>query len=163
MECKIVEATEKDINVILLMMEKLYTESGKEKDSLYFLNKKLVEEILSSGKTIILKAVTNSMEICGMLTLTESQAIYAGGKYGTIDEMYVPKVHRALNVGKKLIDKAKEIGLKKNWQTLEVKIPATNNESAVSLYKRKGFNFTGSNFKYEIKHNLTYEEKILLE
>lgn len=163
MECKIIEATEKDINVILLMMEKLYLELGKEKKHFVFLNKKFIEEILSSGKTIILKAVTNSMEICGMITLTESQAIYAGGKYGTIDEIYVPKIHRKLNVGKKLIDKAKEIGLKKNWQTIEVKIPATKNEPAVSLYEKKGFNFIGSNFRYKIKHNLTYEEKILSE
>lgn len=163
MECKIVEATEKDINVILLMMEKLYLELGEEKESLDFLNKKLVEEILQSGKTIILKAVTNSMEICGMLTLTESQAIYAGGKYGTIDEMYVPKVHRELNVGKKLIDKAKEIGLKKNWQRIDVTAPTENNERAVSFYEKKGFSFTGPKLKYKIQHNLTYEERVLSE
>lgn len=158
MDCTIVKATEKDINVILFMMEKLYLELGEEKKSLDFLDKKLIKEILDSGKTIILKALTDTMEICGMLTLTETQAIYAGGKYGVIDELYVPKVHRSLNVGKKLIKEAKEIGIEKGWKRIDVTAPTENNERTVNFYKNAGFEFTGPKLKLKIKSNSLYED-----
>lgn len=160
MDCTIVKATEKDINVILFMMEKLYLELGEEKKSLKFLDKKLIKEILDSGNTIILKALTNTMEICGMLTLSETQAIYAGGKYGVIDELYVPKVHRSLNVGKKLIKKAKEIGIEKGWQRIDVTAPTDNNERTVNFYKNSGFVYTGPKMKLKL-NNLNYIESVL--
>lgn len=158
MDCKIVKATEKDINVILFMMEKLYLELGEKKESLDFLDKKLIKEILDSGNTIILKALTDTMEICGMLTLSETQAIYAGGKYGVIDELYVPKVHRSLNVGKKLIKKAKEIGLEKGWKRIDVTAPAENNERTVNFYKNAGFIYAGPKLKLKIKQSSIYED-----
>ena len=160
MEINIKQASEKDINVILLMMEKLYLELGKEKESVKFLDKNLIKEILESGKTLILQALTDTSEPCGMITLTESQAIYAGGKYGVIDEIYVSKKYRSLNIGKKLIKKAREIALEKNWKQLNVTAPAGNNERALKFYESNGFTFTGPKLKLKIE-KLSYMEKIL--
>ncbi|HEX9148419.1 MAG TPA: GNAT family N-acetyltransferase, partial [Thermoanaerobaculia bacterium] len=38
-------------------------------------------------------------EPVGVLTLTESFAIYAGGRYGVIDELYVAPGHRSSGIG----------------------------------------------------------------
>ena len=160
MDIKIKQATEKDINVILLMMEKLYLELGEEKESIKFLDKNLIKEIFESGRTIILQALTETSEPCGMLTLTESQAIYAGGKYGVIDEMYVSKKYRSLNIGKKLIKKAREIALEKNWKRLDVTAPTEDNKRTVKFYESNGFTFTGPKLKLKIE-KLSYMDEIL--
>lgn len=160
MDVNIVQATENDINVILLMMEKLYNELGDEKESLKFLDKNLIKEILGSGKTIILKAINSTMEPCGIISLTETQSVYAGGKYGVIDELYVTKYYRSLNVGKKLIRKAKEIGIEKGWKRIDVTAPVDNNEKALNFYKKEGFVFTGPKLKTKLKKELSIEDRL---
>ena len=78
-----------DIPELVRMLKQLYIELGEEIESVDYVNESLLKKMLSNDKTTMLKAVFENSEILGILSLTESQAIYAGGFYGVIDEMYV--------------------------------------------------------------------------
>lgn len=46
----------------------------------------------------------------GVLTLNECAAIYAGGKFGEISELYVSPNYRSLGIGVRLVDEAVAFG-----------------------------------------------------
>ena len=50
-------------------------------------------------------------EPVGVLTLTETFALYAGGRYGVIDELYVVPECRSRGVGRGLLDAALSFGV----------------------------------------------------
>jgi GNAT superfamily N-acetyltransferase len=50
----------------------------------------------------------------------ECAAIYAGGTFGEISELYVDSSQRSSGVGAKLIDAAKQFGIQKGWPEIEV-------------------------------------------
>mgnify|MGYP003886029359 CR=1 FL=1 len=139
-----------DIQTIRELLEKLYLELGEEKESIKFLNDELITQLINNDNTTILKAV-NINEIIGLITLTESQAIYAGGKYGSIDEMYVKQTYRNQNIGKLLIKYAVKIGKNKGWKRIDVTAPTENNKSALNFYNKNNFIFTGPKLKLKIE------------
>lgn len=80
----------------------------------------------------------------GVLTLTDHFAIYAGGRYGVIDELYVAPGHRSAGVGGMLLEAAKTLGREKAWRRLDVTAPAGEAwERTVRFYEARGFVFTG--------------------
>jgi GNAT superfamily N-acetyltransferase len=88
----------------------------------------------------------------GIVTLVESFAIYAGGNYGVIDEMYVVPEHRSQGVGKLLIKAAKEYGRQKGWFRIDVTAPTEERwQRTVKFYEREGFVFTGPKLKFVLK------------
>jgi len=148
-----IELAEKpDIPAIKRMIEQLYLELGEEKESIEFLDEQLISKLIKNGRTLILKAIFESQEIIGMLSLSESQAIYAGGHYGVIDEMYITPSYRSMNVGKKLIEKAKEIAIEKKWKRIDVTAPTSRNERTSKFYNNNGFIFTGPKMKFKINN-----------
>jgi GNAT superfamily N-acetyltransferase len=77
--------------------------------------------LLKSGDNVwALVAKTTIGEIVGILTLNECAAIYAGGNFGEISELYVDSSQRSFGVGAKLIDAAKQFGIQKGWPEIEV-------------------------------------------
>ena len=138
--------SESDLPIVKSMLEELYLELGEEKESITYLTTQLIADLLSEGKTSILKA-TLDREIIGILTLTESQAIYSGGKFGSIDEMYVKPGFRSRSVGELLVKTASEIGKAKGWNRIDVTGPTDENPQTVNFYKRNGFVFTGPKLK----------------
>ncbi len=106
--------------------------------------------ILSNRKTQVLKACLDSHGIIGILTLTESQAIYAGGYYGVIDEMYVDPEFRSKDVGKKLVQQAKDPATEKGWKRIDVTAPTDGNVRTIRFYEKNGFVFTGPKLKFSL-------------
>jgi ribosomal protein S18 acetylase RimI-like enzyme len=147
---RIEKINKEDIQVIINLLKNLYLELGEEKESIKFLNEELITELIDNGNTTILKATDND-EIVGLITLTESQAIYSGGKFGSIDEMYVEQKYRNQNVGEHLIKKAVKIGEEKEWKRIDVTAPTNNNALALNFYKKNSFIFTGPKLKLKIK------------
>ena len=96
------KATIIDSPAVLKLLTELYLELGEEKESIKFLTSDLIHFILDSGATEIYLVKENLKDI-GLITLTESQAIYAGGKYGVIDEMYIIPNYRENKIGEKMI------------------------------------------------------------
>jgi GNAT superfamily N-acetyltransferase len=56
----------------------------------------------------------------GVLTLTQSFALYAGGEYGVIDEMYVRPEYRGRDIERQLLDEAVAIATRRRWFHLDI-------------------------------------------
>jgi GNAT superfamily N-acetyltransferase len=87
----------------------------------------------------------------GVLTLTEQFAIYAGGRYGVIDELYVAPEHRSAGVGARLLEAAAALGATRGWRRLDVTAPpGTAWERTVRFYENHGFVFTGPKLRLDL-------------
>jgi GNAT superfamily N-acetyltransferase len=97
-------------------------------------------------------AKTDEDRIIGISTLVETFAIYAGGNYGVIDEMYVDPEFRSAGVGKMLIDAIKEFGRSRNWLRVDVTAPPEEQwKRTVRFYEKQGFVFTGPKLRFKLK------------
>jgi GNAT superfamily N-acetyltransferase len=71
-------------------------------------------------------------------------AIYAGGRFGEITELYVSPAHRSKGIAPILITAATSIGRQKGWKRLEVGAPDQPAWSrTLSFYLREGFEEVG--------------------
>jgi|GEM_PF-450460 len=105
----------------------------------------LIKDFLSSG--FIALALCNN-EIIGFISIIESKALYAGGKYGVINELYVKSNYRSNGIGTKLIGYAQELKEKKNWTRLELSTPDELKWSrTVAFYEKIGFKKIGLKMK----------------
>jgi GNAT superfamily N-acetyltransferase len=84
----------------------------------------------------------------GVATLTAAFAVYAGGEYGIINEMYVVPEHRSEGVGGLLIEAIKDHARTLGWRRLDVTAPESARWSRTrEFYERHGFVFTGPKLK----------------
>ncbi|PKK83179.1 MAG: hypothetical protein CVT49_09710 [candidate division Zixibacteria bacterium HGW-Zixibacteria-1] len=88
----------------------------------------------------------------GVITLAECFAIYAGGNYGIINELYVSPEFRSREVGRRLLDTVKEYAVERGWKRIDVTAPSGERWiRTVKFYEREGFIFTGPKLKYYLK------------
>jgi GNAT superfamily N-acetyltransferase len=96
-------------------------------------------------------AADENDQAVGVITLVESYAIYAGGNFGIINELYVSPKFRSQKVGKELLEAVKEYARKKGWKRIDVTAPPGQKwERAVRFYEREGFIFTGPKLRFTI-------------
>ena len=89
-------------------------------------------------------AFDNTNKCIGILSATESCSIYAEGRFGIIQELYVLPEYRSSTVGHRLISAVIDFGKTSNWKRLEVGAPdATKWNRTVSFYCREGFKEIG--------------------
>lgn len=80
----------------------------------------------------------------GFLALYESFALYAGGSFGTIPELFVRQAYRSNGVGAALLSEAKRVGQAKGWRQLEVTTPPLPQfDRTLAFYQREGFSISG--------------------
>ncbi len=119
---KIEIAQEREIGTVLALIEELLAELGEEGQEFAGIDReKLHADIRrnmavrpdsgpdsghGSGRFLALLAKEESGAVIGVLTLSTSFALYAGGEYGVIDEMYVRPEYRCRGVGRQLVDAA---------------------------------------------------------
>ncbi len=134
-----------DRQILLDLVERLLKEledlpsefAGLDRDRTLF-------DLANAGDTFIAFLARVSGEPIGVLTVTETFAIYAGGRYGVIDEMYVVPEHRSSGVGRVLLEAARELGRVRGWRRIDVTAPPGPAwERTVRFYERHGFVFTG--------------------
>jgi GNAT superfamily N-acetyltransferase len=90
----------------------------------------------------------------GVITLNECAAIYAGGRFGEISELYVRARFRALGVGKRLLAAAVQFARQRGWSRLEVGAPEIPRwERAVTFYRQAGFAEVGPRLKLDLGPN----------
>lgn len=101
--------------------------------------------LLESGDNVwALVAKTTIGEVVGILTLNECAAIYAGGNFGEISELYVDSSQRSSGVGAKLIDAAKHFAIQKGWPEIEVGAPPQPEwRRTIDFYTSRGFVYSG--------------------
>ncbi|MBK8182318.1 MAG: GNAT family N-acetyltransferase [Candidatus Competibacteraceae bacterium] len=80
----------------------------------------------------------------GFIALYESYALYAGGAFGTIPELYVRAASRSSSVGRALVSEAKQFASLRGWTRLEVTTPPLPQfQRTLNFYEREGFAISG--------------------
>jgi GNAT superfamily N-acetyltransferase len=85
----------------------------------------------------------------GVIMLAESSAIYAGGAFGVITELYVVPEQRSAGVAKRLVEAALDFGRSRSWGRIEVGAPHQPAwERSFNFYLREGFIEVGPRLKF---------------
>ena len=141
-----------EIDTVLALIEGLLTELDEEGQEFAGIDRQKLDldirRNLESGRFIALLAKDDAGTAVGILTLSEGFALYAGGEYGVIDEMYVLPTHRCRGTGRQLAEAALAIARHKRWFRLDVTGPeGEHGERAVGFYRKMGFEHTGSKLR----------------
>lgn len=101
-------------------------------------------EFLSRSVYFVYVARLRDGREAGLVAVSESRALYAGGDFGTVAELYVRPALRCHGVGKMLLDRAKALAAAKGWTRLEVTTPPLPEfERTLRFYEKEGFSITG--------------------
>lgn len=94
--------------------------------------------------TVFLARRTGAGIVVGLLALYESHALYAGGTFGTIPELYVRAGYRSNGVGRRLLEEAKRYARSRGWKRLEVTTPPLPQfDRTFAFYEQQGFGVSG--------------------
>ena len=136
------------VNVISDFVARLLSElDGKQYSRFDFF--KTTEALMNDAATpyTVFLAKCES-EYIGFISIVECRAIYAQGKYGVIQEMYIDSQNRSTGVGKRLLDCVAEYGRLEQWTRLEVTAPhAIKWKRTVQFYKKHDFVEIGPRLK----------------
>ncbi len=104
---------------------------------------------LLGGSTVwALLGETSAGDGAAVLTLNECAAIYAGGRFGEISELFVRPSFRHQGLGERLVAAAVEFGQSRSWTRLEVGAPPRPAwERTFAFYRRHGFTDVGPRLK----------------
>lgn len=111
----------------------------------------LCRDMVAAGDYIVFHAVNGDGDVVGMMTLAETESLYAGGKIGLVQELYVVPSMRCQALGKTLIEKAIDYARERQWYRLEVGAPAYPQWARTKeFYLREGFTEIGPRLKYKL-------------
>ncbi len=110
----------------------------------------------TSAKVLTMETVTGHIayreaEPVALMMLNECAAIYAGGAFGEVTELYVRPDLRSQGLAALLIGHAIKIGREKGWARLEVGAPNQPDWArTLQFYRREGFTEVGPRLKRSI-------------
>lgn len=146
MRVRVVRASRSDLPEVLRLVERLLEELADETDEFAGLDRArtFVDLEREGDGFVALLALDDAGAAAGVLTLTETFAIYAGGRYGVIDELYVEPAMRSAGIGRLLLEEALAVARERGWRRLDVTAPPGAAWSrTVAFYEANGFVFTG--------------------
>ncbi|MFH0915089.1 MAG: GNAT family N-acetyltransferase [bacterium] len=145
-----------EIGIVLTLIEELLVELGEEGREFSGIDREKLRRDIQrnigtepgppsgTARFWALLAKDEGGTVLGVLTLSRSFALYAGGEYGVIDEMYVRPEHRCRGIGRELVDGAVAMARQQGWFRLDVAAPQDRRgERAARFYEKLGFEFTG--------------------
>jgi len=104
----------------------------------------IFKESLNNGMYSIYKAINQEQQMIGFISLCESFSLYANGRFGIIQELYVLEEYRSMRVGEVLISFVISLAKTNGWKRLEVCTPPLPEfERSFSFYLKQGFEVTG--------------------
>ena len=111
----------------------------------------IASDLFRKGKLFAILAKDGQLPV-GVLTLHECAAIYAGGLFGEISELYVLPEYRSKKVGQMLLDAAEQKAKTVGWKRLEVGSPPPEEwPRTVKFYENNQFDATGTRLRRIIK------------
>ena len=112
----------------------------------------ITRDMIEQGKVIAFVAHNEDNLPVGVLTMHDCAAIYAGGLFGELSELYVEREYRSGTVGHGLLNTAAKYGRDNGWSRLEVGLPdASQWNRTYDFYKNCGFVETGPKLKLNLK------------
>jgi GNAT superfamily N-acetyltransferase len=140
-------------NVVLVLVERLLRELEDSPDEFQGIERhRIVRDLELAGERFTaFLALLPSGEAVGVVTLFEAFAVYAGGNYGIIDEMYVAPEHRGAGVGSRLLEAVTQEGRRKGWMRIDVTAPPEKRwDRTLKFYESRGFVFTGPKMRLRL-------------
>ena len=108
------------------------------------------EEVLASDRVVAVLAMMDDTPV-GVLTLNECMAIYAGGRFGEISELYIRPPRRSEGIAGQLLRWAVAEGRARGWKRLEVGAPAQPQwQRTLAFYRANGFEEVGPRLRLMI-------------
>lgn len=103
----------------------------------------LTADLLAREEVVGLLAFDGDKPL-GLIMLNQCAAIYAGGLFGEITELFVVPDQRSNGVAQKLLLAARDLGRARGWKRLEVGAPNQPEwQRSLQFYQREGFLVTG--------------------
>ncbi len=145
---EIVRAGRSELKSVIDLVSRLLAELGdppvRDRD-------RVLADLVAAGDRFVAFVAREAGEPAGVMTLTEHVAIYAGGRYGVIDELYVVPARRSAGVGGKLLAAAVAFGREKGWRRIDVTAPpGAAWGRSVRFYEGRGFVFTGPKLRLDL-------------
>ncbi|MCR6639902.1 MAG: GNAT family N-acetyltransferase [Sporocytophaga sp.] len=150
------KATKDDSGLVSKLICELLKDLNERSGSNFIIDSSKVEntyiELLSRDNFagyIAENTLTN--EAIGVITIAQATAIYNGGDFGVITELYVDRNLRSVGIGKSLIKNALEFARVKGWKKIEVGAPnKTEWPRTIEFYKKNGFEEKGLKLRISI-------------
>lgn len=89
------------------------------------------------GRLIAILAKEDHGVAVGILMLTQCFALYAGGEYGVIDEMYVRPEYRGQGIERQLLDEAVAVAQRRGWVRLDVTGPEAGRGERTARFSKE--------------------------
>ena len=89
------------------------------------------------GRLIAILAKEDHGVAVGILMLTQSIALYAGGVYGVIDVMYVRPEYSGRGIERLLLDEAVAVAQRRGWRRLDVTGPEAGRSERTTRFSKK--------------------------
>ncbi len=136
--------------LVLELVNALLTELGEEADEsgVLMVAEMMAVWVADPGCHTAFLARTEDGTTVGVATLSTAFALYAAGRYGILNEMYVVPEWRSRGVGAQLIEAVAAHGRKLGWRRIDVTAPESERwDRTREFYERQGFEFTGPKLK----------------
>lgn len=102
-----------------------------------------VQAWLADGTYTVLLACEGDT-LGGFLALAECRALYVGGLFEIIPELYARPDWRSRGAGRQLVEEAKRVARSYGWARLEVTTPPLPQlDRTLAFYERQGFSVSG--------------------
>lgn len=123
------------------LLVELYPELGYERDACVETARALLAG--EQGVWSFLATARDDRDL-GVVMLNECAAIYAGGRFGEISELYVVPDRRSQNIGALLTDAVVAFARERAWPFVEVGAPSIPTwQRTVDFYLKRGFEEVG--------------------
>ncbi len=87
----------------------------------------------------------------GMMTIAETTALYAGGRYAEVQEFFVENPQRGHGVGNLLIRAAEDLARERGWERLQLHVSRDGDGGrSYEFYRRNGFEEIGTAMRYRL-------------
>lgn len=143
-------AQDDDFEQLALHVERLYTElfGAEAVPARSELRRLQAEAATRASSHWAWVARDGASSPAAFFTLAEAFAIFARGRYGIINELWVRPDVRSQGVGALVLDHCRAFGVERGWRRIDVSAPASAKwDRSFEFYEKRGFVPTGRKLK----------------